>query len=303
MNTTQSTSNKKVAVIGIPGKWSTEVLADRLEEATGYRLVISMQDVRLDSVSQALWYKDINLCQLDGIVVKKITQDYDRHMWDRIELLRFAEMAGVQVFSNCNAILQLVNRLGCTVTLSANGIPMPATCITENIDEARSAIADFGAAVLKPMFSTKARGMALVSKDQTDLHEQLNVFRQQHPMMYIQRKASLQGWDLGMVFVGSKYLCTYARVAQNNSWNTTIHSGGKYQHYEPSAELIELGQKAQAPFALDFTTVDIALTDDGPIVFEVSAFGGFKGAHEGCQVDAAQAYSEHILSSLSKSER
>lgn len=289
---------KKIAVIGIPGKWSTEVLADRLEQATGYRLVLSMDQVRLDTASNALWHNDINLCQLDGIVVKKITQDYDRHMWDRIELLRFAEMAGVKVFSSCAAILQLVNRLGCSVTLASHKLPLPNTCITEDIEAAKDAIVQFGEAVLKPMFSTKARGMTLLNKDQPDLQAQINAFKRSHPMIYVQQKAQLQGWDLGMVFVGGKYLCTYARVAQNDSWNTTINSGGKYQNYEPAPELVALGEKAQAPFGLDFTTVDIALTEDGPIIFEVSAFGGFKGALEGCGVDAAQAYCNHILITL-----
>lgn len=290
----------KVAVIGIPGKWSTEVLADRLEAATGFRLVISMADVKLDTMSKALWYKDTNLCELDGMVVKKITQDYNRHMWDRIELLRFAEMAGVRVFSSCNAILQLVNRLGCSVTLAAHDLPLPNTCISESVEEVKNAISEFGEAVLKPMFSTKARGMTLLSKDQPDLITQIIAFKKEHPMLYVQQKASLQGWDLGMVFVGGEYLCTYARVAQNDSWNTTINSGGKYQDYQPEADLIELGRKAQAPFGLDFTTVDIALTDDGPIIFEVSAFGGFKGAHDGCKVDAAKAYTQHILNTLTK---
>lgn len=292
--------SKKIAVIGIPGKWSTEVLADRLEKATGYRLVLSMADVRLDTASRALWYKEVNLCELDGIVVKKITQDYDRHMWDRIELLRFAEMAGVRVFSNCHSILQLVNRLGCSVTLAAHQLPLPKTCITENADAVKQAIEEFGEAVLKPMFSTKARGMTLLAQGQPDLDAKISAFKQEHPMVYVQQKAQLKGWDLGMVFVGGKYLCTYARVAQNDSWNTTINSGGKYQNYQPDQELIVLGEKAQAPFGLDFTTVDIALTDDGPIIFEVSAFGGFKGAHDGCGVDAAQAYCQHILTTLSQ---
>lgn len=292
--------NKRIAVIGIPGKWSTEVLADRIEEKTGFRLVISMSDVHLDTTSNALYYKDINLCELDGIVVKKITQDYDRHMWDRIELLRFAEMAGVRVFSNCQALLQLVNRLGCSVTLANQMLPLPETCMTENLEQAQQVVARFGEAVLKPMFSTKARGMTLVSANQPDLVQQLSQFKLDNPMLYIQKKATLQGWDLGMVFVGGEYLCTYARVAQNDSWNTTIHSGGKYQPYQPDEALIELGRKAQAPFGLDFTTVDIALTEEGPIIFEVSAFGGFKGALDGCNIDAADAYCQHILHTITE---
>lgn len=290
--------NKKIAVVGIPGKWSTEVLADQLEAQTGYRLVVDMEQVVLDLTQSALFFEDVNLCELDAIVVKKITQDYDRNMWDRIELLRFAEESGVRVFSPSKSILQLVNRLGCTTTLGAAGIPMPPTAVTENLEQAKKAVSEFGQAVLKPMFSTKARGMTLLSTDQQNWQLELAQFGQNHPMMYIQKKADLKGWDLGMVFIGGEYSCTYARVSQSDTWNTTIHSGGKYAPYEPDDALIELGRRAQAPFELDFTTVDIALTDEGPIVFEVSAFGGFKGALEGAGVDAAKQYANYVLACL-----
>jgi len=90
-----------------------------------------------------------------------------------------------------------------------------------------------------------------------------------------------------MVFLGGEYLGAYARIAQNNSWNTTIHSGGRYANFDAHQAWIDLAYRAQAPFNMDFTTVDVAESEDGPIVFEVSAFGGFRGAKEGIGMDAA----------------
>ena len=49
---------------------------------------------------------------------------------------------------------------------------------------------------------------------------------------------------------------------------------------------------------MDFTTVDVAETRDGPVVFEVSAFGGFRGASEGIGIDAAQLYTRYVLQQL-----
>ncbi|MGB5427491.1 MAG: ATP-grasp family protein, partial [Gammaproteobacteria bacterium] len=63
--------------------------------------------------------------------------------------------------------------------------------------------------------------------------------------------------------------------------------------------IIELAQRAQALFGMDFTTVDVAETNNGPIVFEVSAFGGFRGALEGIGIDAAAMYADHVLRQLS----
>ena len=117
-------------------------------------------------------------------------------------------------------------------------------------------------------------------------------------MLYIQRKIDLPGHDLGLVFLGGEYLGTYARVSQANAWNTTIHSGGRYASYTPADELVDLAQRAQAPFGMDFTTVDVAETHDGPIVFEVSAFGGFRGALEGAGIDAAGRYADYAIDRL-----
>ena len=49
---------------------------------------------------------------------------------------------------------------------------------------------------------------------------------------------------------------------------------------------------------MDFTTVDVAETGTGPIVFEVSAFGGFRGAKEGIGIDAAALYCDYVIESL-----
>ena len=290
----------RIGVVGIPGKWSTEVLADALEERTGFRAVIDMADVALDLETRTLSAGELNLCDLDGLVIKKISQEYSPATLDRLEMLRVAENAGVRIFSRTSSILGLVNRLSCTVTLSNAGIPMPATCVTESETEAFAAVKRFGSAVFKPLYSTKARGMTLLdaAAGEDALKESISAFRADNPVMYLQQKMNLSGRDLGMVFLGGRYLGTYARVAQTGSWNTTILHGGKYEPFEADGGLINLARRAQAPFELDFTTVDVGLTDDGPIVFEVSAFGGFRGALEGASLDAASLLADHVISKV-----
>lgn len=293
-------ANLKIGVIGIPGKWSTETLADAVERRTGYRLVIDMGRVALDLKDRRLLFDGRDLCRLDGLIVKKISAEYSPATLDRLELLRVAEHAGVKVFSGATNMLRLIDRLSCTVTLRTAGIPMPDTRVTEDPDAAMHAVREFGSAVFKPLFSTKARGMSIIDADQSEvaLKTAVQDFQRNNPMMYIQRKVDLSGRDLGMVFLGGKYLGTYARVSQDDSWNTTIHSGGRYEAYAPPDEIIDLGYRAQAPFDMDFTTVDVAETGDGPIVFEVSAFGGFRGALEGAGIDAAGSYTDYVIAKL-----
>jgi len=250
-------SQKKIAVIGIPGKWSTEVLADAIEEKTGFRLVLDMQQVSADLAAKKLWAHDVDLCEMDGIIVKKISQQYSPHTLDRIELLRLAESQGVRVFTSPEKIVRMIDRLACTMTLSNAGIPMPPTIITESIADAFDAVTKFGAAVFKPLYSTKAQGMTLIEADWPDIQirNQIEAFYKENPMMYIQKKLDISGKDYGMVFM-------------------------------------------QELFDMDFTTVDVADTPDGPIVFEVSAFGGFRGAKEGLGIDAADLYANYVLAEL-----
>lgn len=288
---------KKIGVIGIPGKWSTETLADAVEKQTGFRLVIDMADVSLNLENNTLVAGEHNLCQLDALIVKKISAVYSPATLDRLELLRVAEQSGVRVFSPAESMLRLIDRLSCTVTLRNAGIPMPDTRVTEDINYAMDTVSEFGSAVFKPLYSTKARGMTIINADQepADMERAIRDFSRDNQVMYIQRKINLPGRDLGMVFLAGNYLGTYARVPQSDTWNTTIHSGGRYAAHSPSDEIIELAFRAQNLFNMDFTTVDVAETESGPIVFEVSAFGGFQGAKDGIGIDAAAMYVEHAM--------
>ena len=153
---------KKIAVIGIPGGWSSERLADTLEMETGFRCLIDMGKVRLDLDTGRAYADDLCLNDLDGIIVKKISPAYSPNCLDRMEILNFLHERGIPVFSRPRSILALIDRLSCTLRLRAGGMPMPPTIITEDTGEALSAVERFGKAVFKPLYSSKARGMMVI---------------------------------------------------------------------------------------------------------------------------------------------
>ncbi|MBU2240595.1 MAG: ATP-grasp family protein, partial [Gammaproteobacteria bacterium] len=194
----------KIGVVGIPGKWSTEVLADRLEERTGFRAVIDMSQVELRLDTNQLMFQDLDLMTLDGLIIKKISEVYSPATEDRIHLLSYAERAGVKLFSPTASVGNLVNRLSGTLALQRGNIPMPKTRITESPEQAFATVREFGSAILKPLYSTKARGMVMLTKDDSDefVHNALEEYRQSQSIYYIQQTVKLDGRDLGMVFVG-----------------------------------------------------------------------------------------------------
>jgi tetrahydromethanopterin:alpha-L-glutamate ligase len=293
-----------IAVVGVAGGWSTERLLDALEARTGRRLLIEMQDVVADlgGSRPRLLHRGVDLGEFDGVIVKKIAEIYSPEALDRVELLRVLASSGVRVFSRPQSIAPLIDRLSCTIKLQLGGIPMPATVVTESIDEARATLARFGAMIAKPLYTSKARGMLLLrdSTSEAELRATLEAFKQTSPVMYLQELVDIPGRDLGVVFLGGEYLATYARVRGGESWSTSTSAGGKYQPHEPSREILELAARAQALFELDFTCVDVVETREGPKVFEVSAFGGFRGLEEACGIDAAGAYADHAIRCLAR---
>lgn len=290
----------KIGVIGTGGGWSSEKLADAVAAKTGYRLLVDMEKVAVDLTTGRVTFEETVLNDLSALIIKKIGAWYSPDLLDRLELLRYLHEGGLPFFSKPLSILRVLDRLSCTVTLRANHIPMPPTTITEDSAAALRVVKSYGEAVFKPLFSTKARGMKVIRAG-TEAEEQIATFQRENRIMYIQQKIDLPGKDLGIVFLGGEYLTTYARCADKSAWNTTTRSGGKYAAFDPDPATIELARRAQAPFNLDFTCVDVAETKDGPIVFEVSAFGGFKGIETARGIDAAARYADYVIERVSTS--
>ncbi len=285
----------RIGVLGVPGRWSSELLADRLEERTGFRLLMASDDVTLHLDGPRAVCNGLQLDELDALVIKKLGPDYSHHLLDRVAVLRSIHGHGLRMFPKPDAIARAANRLTCTVDLQAAGVPIPETVITEDIDEAYATVQRFGQAVFKPLFTSKARGMMLFDASSTARGEIKGFRESSNPVMYIQRRVEIPGQDLGVVFLGGEYIATYARVAREDSWNTTTVFGGRYEPYEPSLEVVAVARQAEAVFGLDFTSVDIVESTDGPLVFEVSAFGGFRGLKETHGIDAAKLYADHVL--------
>ncbi len=288
----------KIGVIGIPGGRSSEALALACAEQSGEKILVDIEQCVTDFSARTIRAGNFDLASCDALIIKKISTNYSPEVIDRLHLLAMLQTGGVKIFSQPERIATAVNRLTCTRILRQGNIPMPETIIVEEIEAALSAVSTFGEVVMKPLFSTKARGMKICPVDST-LRGELESFKQAgNQMLYLQKKVDIPGRDLGIVFLGGKYLASYARVAGTGSWNTTIHSGGRYAQVTPSQELIDLADRAQQLFGLDFTCVDVVETSAGPLVFEVSAFGGFTGLSEACGLNAAKLYADYVATQM-----
>jgi tetrahydromethanopterin:alpha-L-glutamate ligase len=285
----------RIGIVGIPDGWSTLELARAVEAKTVRAVVIDMRRVALDFARGTMRHGDVDLRDFDALIVKKIAADYSPDALDRIEMLSWLEGKGVRIFSRPRSMFPLIDRLSGTVRLQLGGIPMPDTVITEDIDEAAAAVERLGRCIAKPLYTSKARGMTQLSPG-PGLRDALTAYRAAgNPMMYLQRMIEIPGQDLGISFLGGEYVATYARVRSGTAWSTSTATGGKYAKATPSQDVIDLAHRAQALFDLAFTCVDVVETTEGPMVFEVSAFGGFRGLKDACDLDAASLYTDWVI--------
>jgi tetrahydromethanopterin:alpha-L-glutamate ligase len=287
----------RIGVVGVAGGWSTKVLLQAVEERTGARPLVELRRCRLDTVTGRVTCGDLDVSGLDALIVRKLGLRYGPHLLDRLELLSFLQRSGVRVYSDADRIGTLINRLACTLRLRSAGIAVPPTVITEQVAVAARAVESFGVAVLKPVYSTKARGMVVVRADDPALVRRLRAFSSKHRVLYVQAWRQLPGRDLGLVFVGGRHVGTYARVS-GGAWNTTVRAGGHYAPHDPSPEVVALAERAQEAFGLAFTTVDVVESAAGPEVLEVSAFGGFRGLSVAVGLNLGPLLVDHVCRSL-----
>jgi len=294
-----------LAVVGQPGAWSTERLADALRAAGAKAEVVDLAACSLRLPDRRLFHRGQPIEGLDGAVVKKLGDTADGWaVQERIGMLRHLEASGVPVLSAPDHLHVAVNRYRMTCELVRAGLPVPPTTVTEDIDEAAAAVAGFGTAVIKPLFTSKGRGMRRLEPTR-DLRSELEAHRDSGlGPFYLQRFVKHPGRDLGVAVLDGRCIGAYWRVAAGEQWMTTILSGGRYEKAEIAPEIADMAVAAARHFGLAFTGVDLIEDSDGRFsVLEVSAFGGFRGLLNGCGVDAAPMLAELVLRRFRESRR
>ena len=291
-------TDARVAVAGIPGAWSTQRLAGALAEIGAATFVFSLADCTYDLSRGEVLLDGTDLGRLEGVAVKKLGRSDDAAAPSRVQLLRQLEFRGVRVFSPAAAIDEVNDRYRMTQRLAQAGLPVPRTAVTETLEAAADIVEDWGKVVVKPLHTSKGRGMLLLERGRAYRLKLRNWLRCWTPF-YLQEFVPHRGRDIGVAVLAGRTLGAFYRVAAPATWLTTTASGGHYQACVVTAEMQRLAQTAAGLFGLDFTVVDLVEHGGGYLIYEASAFGGFAGLWRTQRIDIARLYAEHIVSELS----
>ncbi|MBN1368436.1 MAG: hypothetical protein JW967_10980 [Dehalococcoidales bacterium] len=281
---------------GVSGAKSSLQMTEALTELGMESRVFSLSECTLDTGKNTVLLNGNDLSVLDGIVVRKLGDPIDHLCQHRINLLHQLAFRGVRVFSSPEAIELANNRYSNTLKLKQAGVPVPNTIVTESVNEISDTVSRWNKAVLKPLFTSKGRGMLLLD---ANLACRLTLKHWQdtgrYPY-YLQEFISAKE-DMGIAFLGGKYIGAFKRIAGAESWQTTIRTGGRYEPVTPSPEVVYLAEKAANTFPLDYTIVDVVFDGERYLVYEVSAFGGFSGLAAG-NTNVAQLLAQYVKQNI-----
>jgi ribosomal protein S6--L-glutamate ligase len=281
----------RVGVAGVPGAWSTEQMAQALRNAGVEAVVFSLRDClhRLDTGQ--ITVQGFDLSQLDGIVVKKLTNQLDASARLRLHLLRQLEAAGVRIYSRPSVIEQVMDRYRMSMRLTEAGLPVPPTYSYETTADLREAVHHLGSAVVKPVYTSKGRGMERIDEAAVEVRPP---DRDGEGRALVQQFIDAPGRDIGACVLGGEFVKAFYRVARDGEWMTTTAAGGSYRPCALSKDGVFFAQHAAQVFQLDYTIVDLVETPKGYHIYEVSAFGGFRGLWEAYGHDVAKDYARFV---------
>lgn len=298
----------QVAVVGNPGAWSTERLASALRAEEIAPVVVSATELSFSLSGGGVAWKGRPLPAVMGVIVKKLGPSTDEQAAVRLLPLMAWERAGVPIVSPPALIERVLDRFRMTLDLAEAGVPLPETILTESPDEAAAFVARHGRAVVKPRHTSKGHGMLLLQNPAEARNMAANGAALGRGPAYLQafvqpRERGAERRDIGVVVIGGVVAGAYARVASAGEWRTTTAAGGRYAPANVTPEIEQIALKVSRVFGLDFTTVDVVETEKGPMVYEASALGGFRGLFEATGVDAARLTVRWALERFTRSRR
>jgi ribosomal protein S6--L-glutamate ligase len=287
----------KVAVAGIPGAWSSERMAEALRDSGLDAFVFSPGDLSHHIATGDVRVGAQTLTDIDAIVVKKLGDQSAAWARLRLHAFRALEARGVRVFSPSDVIDVAMDRYRMMMVLAGAGVPIPETIAAESRDGLCAAVRRLGDCIIKPVYTSKGRGMIRVRGDDAASIDSLLAEGGEQRYL-VQRFVAAPGRDIGATVVGGTFVGAFYRVARSGEWMTTTAQGGTYAACDLAPHGVELAERAARAFALDYTVVDLVEQGDGFLAYEVSAFGGFRGLLEATGVDPSIAYAQHVRRTL-----
>jgi RimK family alpha-L-glutamate ligase len=235
---------------------------------------------------------------LEALIIRPIGRGSLEEIVFRMDMLYRLQRLGFYVINPPEAIEHCVDKYDILAILEENGIPVPRTAVTENVDEALRAFDELGGdVVVKPLFGSRGIGSTRVR----DAEIASTIFRNitfYHGVIYLQEFVHHGFSDIRAFVVGDRVVAAMRRVA--NSWKTNYSQGARPEPITLEKAIEDLAVKSAKLIDCKIAGVDILESPRGPLVVEVNSQPGWRGLQSVAKVNIADEIVSFIMSEVKK---
>ena len=239
----------------------------------------------------------------DAVLVRGLAAGTFEQVTKRLGVLHALREFGVPVYNDARAIERSVDKSMTSLLLRAAGVPTPPTWATESAEHARRLRASPAAAgralVLKPLFGSQGRGLALVGCVD-GRHVPLPSLDGYGGFAYLQRYVAAPaqpGHDWRVLVVGGVAIAAMRRVSEH--WVRNVAQGARCEPQSlaegPGPELARLARAASQALNMDYAGVDLLPAREGIQVLEVNGVAAWQGLQGVTRRSIAQALVADLL--------
>jgi RimK family alpha-L-glutamate ligase len=236
--------------------------------------------------------------ELSALMIRPIGRGSLEEIVFRMDILYRLQRLGLYIINPPEAIEHCVDKYDILAILEENGIPVPRTAVTENVNQALKSFRELGKDVIvKPIFGSRGIGATRINDSETAS----TVFRAitfYHGVIYLQEFVDHGFSDIRALTVGNSVSAAMRRVA--NTWKTNYSQGARPKAIRLNKELEDMAVKSAQSIQCKIAGVDILESPKGPLVVEVNSQPGWKGLQSVTQSNIADEIIEFVLSELKR---
>jgi ribosomal protein S6--L-glutamate ligase len=213
----------------------------------------------------------------------------------RMDVLHQWHTEGVRVINPPRALETCIDKYLSCARLRAAGLPVPATFVCQEAEEAMAGFERLGEdVVVKPIFGSEGRGMVRVT-DRDIAWRTFKTLERIQAVIYLQEFIHHPGWDLRVFVLGGRILGSMRRHSQSG-WKTNVAQGGIGEAVAASDSETRLALQAARVTGIAVGGVDLLRGEAGQwYVLEVNAVPGWRSLGQVCRVDVARKLLEYII--------
>ena len=236
----------------------------------------------------------VDLSKFGAVIIRTMPPGSLEQVVYRMDVLARLEASGVTVFNSPKSVECAVDKYLTTAKLEEAGLPVPATVVCENSDDALVAFERLGGdVVVKPIFGSEGRGILRVSDPDLALRT-FRTLERLDAMLYLQRFVDHRGFDIRVLVLDGKILGGMRRVSEGD-FRTNVSRDGRGEPHIVTDVEAEWSLRAAAATGARFAGIDILYDRDGSgFVIEVNAVPGWQAFQKVTGMDVARIVIEAV---------